>query len=1019
MLKCRKSLLAVTVSAVALVGCLDDANQSKNVGAELQIPNSQIQTGTHPVYNPVETTFPLPEDALFFINEDNDGTALNGTDPANPVTQGLGFMDGTSVLSPFDIKISASLDTSQTLDARPFVEGEGDLDGVVIPNPDQNVFLLPLEYAGGDSLMTGDGEVPGLTQMNDYRRAQFLEDRGDITEANEIFERLLTEPPVRLELISVDGGSNNAIRILPESPLAAKTKYAVALSNDLRDSEGRRLVGSPSYQSISNPARVLTNPLVQPFRDSAAPARQQITDLNQFKREFFSEQSLEQPVSLPGFDDIVYSATFTTTAIEDVLLANAVPATFFRDTLSIELRQQEIERLVSGFYNVSEQPLASEASDNERAINRRIFSLLTDEDQEFRLFDPVFAERLVDARNKRERISFAAFSRDNDGNLNRFAAIAMQTAVAEAAEEVLGADAESRADELALAAQQLEGVLDLPQGRTVTIFRQRDGSEINAALGQTGEVAGVEVDVDIRVFEGEITLPYYMGLPEDELDGVAIQGSNWSAADFGPNVDLPLAISERISYRFPFPRKTGMVTVPIVVTMPDTAAGVDLPLLGSPVITEPGDGFPVIIYQPALTQDRSAILPMAVATGLLCAAQDTIDDCFVTIAIDPPLHGIFEGQEGAVGLNAITEQGEASPEAQERHFGFAANPAMSAVPADTLEEPESGSLFLNFTNFANTLGNMRQSTMDMLNVNASLGNIEQAIADCANCDDDFDIDPSRIFFLTHSLSGMGGVSVPHIINRAIVEGNETLTPIAGQGFLNTGGHFTRTFENSHDLAAQLLPGLDAASEGLLAQGRTELNLYLHILQGIVDGVDPANYAGSYAGSNTLLTAIVGDPAIQDDQEVLAQCTSMEEDRVTADCTVPNSADDTLFVRGPLQRDGVMQEDGTAFDIRSLRAPMAGTEPFAALMGAVNVLELGGETGPFISLFREGSHGNPISAGQGDLDPGSSEAAFTVTAVQLMEIFQDPRVAPSTSVDDDDGGDFGDALVSDDERITDD
>ncbi|TVP61413.1 MAG: hypothetical protein EA349_00355, partial [Halomonadaceae bacterium] len=622
MLQCRKSLLAVTVGAIALAGCLDDANQGKNEGAVLPVPNSQIQTGTHPVYNPVETQFPLPEDALFFINEDNDGTALNGSDPANPVTQGLGFLDGASVLSPFDIKISASLDASQTLDARPFVEGEGDLDGVVIPNPDQNVFLLPLEYAGGDSLMAGEGEVPGLTLMNDYRRAQFLESRGDTNDANEIFDRLLESPPVRLELISVDGGSNNAIRILPESPLAAKTKYAVALSNDLRDSQGRRLVGSPGYQSISNPARVLTNPLVQPFRDSAMPARQQITDFNRFKRDFFNQQSLDETVSIPGFDDIVYSATFTTTAIEDVLLANAAPASFFNNSLSIELRQAEIQRLVEGFYNVSEIPLGNGASTVEETINARIFQLLTDEDQEFRLFDQDFADRLMAARDARERLTFNAASTDSSGELDRFAAIAMQTAVAQIAEEELGDDG-TEADRLAGLAESL---LSIPGARTVRIYNQRDGSEINPAFGQSGSVLDfplfgdiTEIDVDIRVFEGEITLPYYMGLPEAELDGIAIQGSTWSAADFGPNVDLPLAISERITYRFPFPRQTDEVTVPILVTMPDS----DVPGIG----TGP---FPVIIYQPALTQDRSAILPMAVAAGLLCAGDDAVEECFVT-----------------------------------------------------------------------------------------------------------------------------------------------------------------------------------------------------------------------------------------------------------------------------------------------------------------------------------------------------------------------------------------------------
>ncbi|NIQ97726.1 MAG: hypothetical protein GWN87_28805, partial [Desulfuromonadales bacterium] len=60
-----------------------------------------------------------------------------------------------------------------------------------------------------------------------------------------------------------------------------------------------------------------------------------------------------------------------------------------------------------------------------------------------------------------------------------------------------------------------------------------------------------------------------------------------------------------------------------------------------------------------------------------------------------------------VGLNPISEQAGASPDATERHFGFAADADLNPVPASQLEAPESGSLFLNFANYANTRDNMR------------------------------------------------------------------------------------------------------------------------------------------------------------------------------------------------------------------------------------------------------------------------------------------------------------------------
>ncbi|MDX1589138.1 MAG: hypothetical protein R3296_09380 [Oleiphilaceae bacterium] len=1044
MLQCRKSLLALTVTVVALTGCdtLEDAKVSGNAGAIQRVESPLIAQGPSPLYDPVKTQFPLPEDAVFYINADQDGTALNGTDPANPVTLGLGFLDGVSTQAPFDIEISTSLDTSVELDARAFVE----VDGAVIPNPDQNVFVLPLEYASGDSLFGAENEVPGMALANDFRRARFLEARGepgDLDAANAIYDRLLETPPVRVEVININGGTNNAVRILPESPLEVKTKYAIALSNDLKAADGTPLVGAPTYQSISNPDRVLANAQFAAFRRSAAPARQQVADFGQLKRDFFSDR--EESVSIVGFDDVVYSSTITTTGIEDVLVANAAPQSFFQSDLNIELRKDQIGKLISGFYNVSQQPLSEDAEQDAKDINQGIFDRLTDES--FRLFNQDLADRITQARDNRVTLTYSDIVTDSDGNLNRVAAFAAQLAVAEVASETKSGDVDTEAGELATQAAE---ILDLPKAREVRVYRQRPGRQINPAFGQQaaddgGLLGGTGInDLDIQVYEGEIVLPYYMGIPEDDMDGVAITGSRWSAADFGPNVNLPLAITDRVTYRFPFAKKVGEVKVPFIITQPQIVAGQ----------AEDDGQFPVIIYQTALTQDRSAALTMAVATGLLCNADGDLADCFTTITLDLPVHGVFDGFEGATsdrdgaiengtpsdsaGLLSVNDQRSIYPEGSrpaadtmERHFGFAGDANMQPTPADQLELPEgesppSGNLFLNFANFTNTQGYMRQVAMDALNVNASLGAIEAAIADCeanGSCTDSFVLETDRVYYLTHSLTGMGGVPVPSVTNKAIDAGNTALNPVQGQAFFNVGSHFTRALENSFNISADLLPGLFAASDGLLAQGRFELNAYFNILQGLLDGVDPGNYADDYRGTNTMLAAIIGDPA---DDMPLSECAPVEgsnppspaADKVSADCTMPNAADDTLFVLGPLDRD-VTLEDGTSFPIDSLPAPLAGTEPFGKVMNALNVLDPNHGLGqPFISLFREGSHGNPISAGQSGADPGSSTPVFTTLAIQMMDIFQ--NLEPSTTINQCDAEQDGNedcavVLVPDSER----
>ncbi|MDX1553187.1 MAG: hypothetical protein R3198_11235, partial [Marinobacter sp.] len=518
-------------------------------------------------------------------------------------------------------------------------------------------------------------------------------------------------------------------------------------------------------------------------------------------------------------------------------------------------------------------------------------------------------------------------------------------------------DPESEAQALASAA---EDVLDTPKPRAVNIFSQRDGGDVNPALAQ--EVAGTPLN--IHVYEGEISLPYYQGVPEAS-DGSAIQSGNWMPADFSGNESLDPATSDRISYRFPFTAKTGDTTVPVVVAAPDTDQALT-------ALQPPINGYPVIIYQHAVTTDRSAILPLATAAGLSCADPGNSFDCFVTIGIDQPLHGIFG--EGVVGLNPITTQAGASAGATERHFGFAANDAMSAVPAAELPEPESGGLFLNFTNYANTRDNMRQATLDLLNVNASLQAIEDAISACqaaGNCSQTLNIDPSRVYFLSHSISGMGGAAFPPVNNAAAQAGNSNLGEVQASNLLNTGGQFTRLLENSPSLAPQLLPGLDAASDGLLAQGRTELNIYFNVFQGLVDSADPVAYASFYRDTSTLLTEMVGVDG--------------DEDRPT-DNTIPNSADDLLYAKGSLET--TVAETG--FVISSENAPLAGTEPLAAGMVAVSTPLATGL--PAITRYLEGSHGNPVSAGQKSVDGFSSRAVFDEMIAQMLELFSSGTVS---------------------------
>lgn len=980
----KTTLLAVVAGSTALAGCLDSGGQTgKNANPIYQIDNpNHPGDGTKPIFRPLDTAFPLPSDPLFFLNPENDGTMLNGTDPANPVTTGLGFVDGNSILAPFDVKISDSLDPNQTLDARAFIE----IDGEVVPNPDQNVFVLELEYPTGDSVFQQQREVGGVVDAEKYRHAKRLEEQGNTADADALYQELL-EQRFRIEIITVDadgpagaagGSANNAIRILPVKPLNPKTKYAVVLSNDIVDKDGEPLVQELRFETASNPEYVLSNPALQPFRDSLLPARAFGSDFFDFKREALGDLG-RSVAGIPTFDDVTFAISFTTTAVEDVLLANAAPAAWFRDHLLTDRKQTVLNALIAGDFNLSGQAVSG-ATDEDQQINSRIYELLTDET--YRLYDANLAGILSDANANGMAVAYGDLvaSEDDDRRL----AFILQDTATQAVDDVV--DVSAQADQLAADAST---ILDIPAAydpasgapSPVRFFSQKTGGQVNPALEQTAIDLGLtEINVNVQVYEGEITLPYYQQLP-DGTDGNPLQTGSWLPADFSANPDLPQAKSDRVTYRFPFIQKTADTKIPIIVGTPDTND-----LFGGP----PEGGYPVIIYQHAATQDRSAILPMATAAALLCLAEGDAPqnsaDCFITVGIDMPLNGVFgeaatsardeNDPETTPGMVEISQQPGASEDATERHFGFTADDAMQAVTRDQVDNPESGSLFLNFTNYANTRDNMRQGALDLLNINALLPAIEDAINQCAtdgDCADGTVMNTDRVYFISHSLSGMGGVPYP-VINNLAAQDNPDLNPILASVMFNTGGQFTRLAENSREtIAPALLPGLDAASGGLLAQGRTELNIYFNVFQALLDSTDPVAFAPLFEESGneaTLLTSIVGIDG--------------DADR-PSDGTIPNAADDQLYDQGPLQ---LVTDAG--FEINSLPAPLAGTDPMARFMGAVSIDNGDGTddgTRPVITRYLEGSHGNPISAGQKGADAFSSSAVFDEMATQLVALFR--------------------------------
>ncbi|MFB2351195.1 hypothetical protein, partial [Priestia megaterium] len=92
--------------------------------------------------------------------------------------------------------------------------------------------------------------------------------------------------------------------------------------NDVKDASGESLIGSPAYQNYRNPDEPLGNDEnLAPFRNAILQWETLASGYFGFMQTVFDQAGV--PATAPSKDDIVFTMTFTTTAVEDVLTANA------------------------------------------------------------------------------------------------------------------------------------------------------------------------------------------------------------------------------------------------------------------------------------------------------------------------------------------------------------------------------------------------------------------------------------------------------------------------------------------------------------------------------------------------------------------------------------------------------------------------------------------------------------------------------------------------------------------------
>ncbi|HET7202097.1 MAG TPA: hypothetical protein VFI92_01900, partial [Steroidobacteraceae bacterium] len=193
------------------------------------------------------------------------------------------------------------------------------------------------------------------------------------------------------------------------------------------------------------------------------------------------------------------------------------------------------------------------------------------------------------------------------------------------------------------------------------------------------------------IYVGSTKLPYYLTPPANANDAAAVLTKSWTGAG-GSNLTM----------FNPTPAKVADVTVPLLVTIPNSTA--------CPT-GKPTNGWPVVIFQHGITASR---------TNALLIADTYARACIAVAAIDLPWHGITDTASPFYCTPAKPQ----CLGATERTFDIdILNNDTGASGPDGKIDPSGGPNGLTYFNLFNPLvfrDNLRQSSVDVGNLTKSI-----------------------------------------------------------------------------------------------------------------------------------------------------------------------------------------------------------------------------------------------------------------------------------------------------------
>lgn len=260
----NKLLVSLAVaSALGLAGCGDSLQDLKNDNVSndtVLVPMSRV------VFDPTAGKVSVPNDLLFQGTTDGTlvmpGEAVAAPNYADPQTA-LGALDGWSTQNPFSIELAFA--------------GGVSLDATSVARPDA---IRIVEVLMGDPAST-DASCRAVP------RGVACKSVGQLTYGQDFITKAV----------------GNNVAVIPLKPLKSATTYIVVLTNNLKDSEGRAIAPSTTYELVKQDLATL------PLGSDAQRALQGV--INSFENAV-STQSIAK-------DTIIYTAAVTTQSTANVL----------------------------------------------------------------------------------------------------------------------------------------------------------------------------------------------------------------------------------------------------------------------------------------------------------------------------------------------------------------------------------------------------------------------------------------------------------------------------------------------------------------------------------------------------------------------------------------------------------------------------------------------------------------------------------------------------------------------------